>query len=131
MSGGHWTDPLGAEDPFPPEGCDCEHGVRRVGPAYAIDLLPGDLPALRLAAAELVGRVAHGEHVPIEEVRAAQKAADTLESNRAFVADSVFPCPRCRHAQYERWRHGCYKPNHNRRACKVCGPNAKTRSDAA
>lgn len=89
-----------------PTSCDCTGGHRHVTEVFARQEagLPtsGDLAAWSGAA----------------------PGTPEAETWRKFVAltNSVFPCPSCSPARYERWRAGCFAPNHSRKSCKLCDP---------
>lgn len=109
-------------DGFYDESCGCDHGMLRVAAAYAESMVPGDLEAEH---AELERRiVARDQGTPDPELGEAIHAYDERRRLRLLWADAVYPCPDCRPVQYRRWRAGCYRANHSRKRCKVCGPDA-------
>jgi hypothetical protein len=37
---------------------------------------------------------------------------------------AVVPCSTHNPAMFDRWVHGCYRPDHDRRRCRHCGPRS-------
>lgn len=101
--------------------CDCRNGQREVTDVWARQEagIPrdADLAALRqqatLERAELDR--ARAAHEPLPETPTL-----ALLAKYASARSTVFPCPTCRPAQFRRWRHGCYRPGHVARTCKLC-----------
>lgn len=110
-------------DEFCDPDCECDHGRLRVHPKYAEGRVPGDLEAEHAALLARVEARARGEHD--FELDAELDAYAERRRLRMLAAEDVYPCPDCRPAQYARWRAGCYRANHARKRCKVCGPDAE------
>lgn len=112
---------------YDPE-CGCDHGWRQVDPRYALTHVPQDLETMaadlqaRVDAAKDLGVADHGLDADLREYA-------ELRRLRLTWAEAVFPCPRCRKVQFRRWRAGCYRANHHRSTCKICGPNAEEHLD--
>lgn len=110
----------------PVEGCDlCDpDGFCRVAPQYAVSQVPG-VEAAHLALvqeAEVLQNL--GDSAPAEMVARYERNRQSyikLAARRATFTDMVYPCPRCKAEQYRRWRNGCYRPDHDRFGCDVCG----------
>lgn len=117
------------DDEFTP--CECRGGTREVTEVFARQ--EAGIPAdddlqqweRRAAAAAEQIREATAEAVRNGQPKPEQSNAtlDTWQKFRALL-NSVYPCPRCRPAQFQKWRNGCYRPGHVARRCKVC--NAAT-----
>lgn len=116
---------------YDPDCTTCDHGWAMVAPAFAASQVEGgrDLPAVFV---ELQARLEAREQFGTDD--------DTLDHDLLVYAEkrrqvlmwstAVYPCPECRRTEYDRWRAGCYRPNHYRKSCKVCGPDAVKRLDA-
>lgn len=86
--------------------CDCTAGWREVTDVFARQeaKLPQDADLNAYAAAE------HG--------------TTERDAWRRYIAilNSVYPCPTCKPAQFHRWRHGCFGPDHVAARCRRCNP---------
>lgn len=116
-------------DEFYDESCGCSHGWVQVHPKYAEGVVPGDLVA---EAAELERRVAERDALGVPDPTLAEAIAQYGERRRLRLlwAEAVYPCPDCRPIMYRRWRAGCYRANHSRKRCRVCGPDAVEQLEA-
>lgn len=95
-----------------PQPCGaCENGNRLVTDAWARQEagIPQD------ADLDVLRRVAAGN----DETPGDSVLADRL-AKYAALANTAYPCPTCRPAQFARWRNGCFAPNHNRKVCQLC-----------
>lgn len=117
-------------DGFYREDCpECDHGWVQVHPRYAEGLVPGDLAAEHaalVARSEAVEQFGSDDPTLDEDWRAYGERWRLRE----LWTGAVYPCPECRRTQYDRWRAGCYRANHHRKSCKVCGPDAVKRLEA-
>lgn len=108
--------------------CTCRNGMRDVTEVWARqeagvpqdqDLAVLDQRARQIAT-ELAAYNADPDRQPAPDVT-------LLEMWARFVAalNTVFPCPHCRPKQFHRWRHGCYRPNHVAKRCRLCKDTSK------
>lgn len=114
-------------DQFYDESCGCDHGWVQVHPKYAEGLVPGDLTAEAADLERRVKAVAAGGTDPT--LKADTDTYMERRRLRLLWAEAVYPCPDCRPIMYRRWRAGCYRANHARKRCKVCGPDAVAHLD--
>lgn len=81
----------------------CDHGWVTVGSGYVED--HARLPDHVLVSGEDRDRI--------------------LRARRAALAESVYPCRRCRPTQFFRWANGCGTPGHDVEGCKQCAFEAE------
>jgi hypothetical protein len=111
--------------------CTCDHGWVTVAPAYAAGVVEGgrdlatELAALQARAAEVEQFDSDDETLEADLYAYAERRRQVLMWETA-----VYPCPDCRRTMYDRWRAGCYRRNHHRKSCKVCGPDAIKKLEA-
>lgn len=111
------------DDPDEFDDCTgCRNGMREVTEVFARQeagvAIHENLEALEAAAVADARRIeeARARHEPTENTTA---AIDRWQKFRAML-NTVYPCPRCRPAQFAKWRAGCYQPGHVAKRCKVC-----------
>lgn len=133
------------------QGCACIDGMRTVTDVWArqeAGLARGLWPADEIAAHRI------GRHAPFTDPQptclacwvdlghahvAAWRADPTHQlpltqvelvlldqwGRYTSALNTVFPCPTCRPDQFSRWRHGCYRPGHAPKRCRLCKDTAK------
>lgn len=116
--------------------CTCRNGMRPVTEVWArqeagiardadLDALEREVVDIRRQMGEAGSH--HGELDPDGQPRYPMPDTALVEQLAAYHAalSTVFPCPTCRPEQFSRWRHGCYRPNHEPRRCRRCKDAAK------
>lgn len=104
------------------EPCTCRNGLRSVTEVWARQEAgisrDADLAELD-ALAEQQGRALQAHQA---DSRLPAPDVATLERMAKYRAalNTVFPCPTCRPKQFARWRHGCYRPGHIAKRCRLC-----------
>lgn len=121
------------------QGCSCRNGQRPVTEVWArqeagiprdadlasLEARARDAAEVRAIAHQHLGEL-HGDGTPKYPLPPADDLAliEQMAKYRAAL-NTVFPCPSCRPAQFARWRHGCYRPNHVAKRCRMCKDSAK------